>query len=637
MNRSARWFLGLGFGCGLAVVFGACGSNPGNGDGGPDGTTADGPNSSDGNWGDTRDLDAQQTFTCDGCTPFPPLGTTTCAPTVLGPANLVYPLDGMLLPPNMNVLEVQFAPATNAVEYEVDFENAITDVRVVTTCNQVPDVRGGPSRGCGLTLPQAAWTDIANANRDGSPLFVTVRATIDGSCVSTSPETVRLSFAKDDLAGGIYYWQSATYGGVGGKTGGIYSHDFGTFDPTPTPFYVDTTSGTCVGCHNVSRDGIRMSLAYDDPDGDDEFGDEHGAVLDIPSKSKLGAGTNFGQYPGFQTFTHDHAKMIASTYTVDGNKGFAVFDANAITLLTTSALPTNMLGTQEDLSKDDSTLVFVVPAANAIPGNNEGDIHMTAGGSLYTMSFNASTNAFGTPAAFLTATGTQNFYYPSFSPTVDAASTCTTCGGWVIFNEADDASSANNLNDSFYNRQARVKIMHYPAQMGDAPLDLGAVNIATGLSNSWPRWSPFVSSFHGHNILWITFSSNRDYGLHLVNKGFDNCYPPEGPSYDQPQPLSKQGVTYQDCAQPQIWMAAVDIDADRSLDTTDRSFPAFWLPFQDVTAHNHSAQWVETVVGSPPADGGSCLPIGAACGGDGGSGVCCQVCCYGTCAGACVN
>jgi len=71
-------------------------------------------------------------------------------------------------------------------------------------------------------------------------------------------------------------------------------------------------------------------------------------------------------------------------------------------------------------------------------------------------------------------------------------------------------------------------------------------------------------------LLWVTFSSNRDYGLHLVNQGFDNCYPPESPDYDQPQPLSKQGVTYENCAQPQIWMAAVIVDNDGALVGVDR-------------------------------------------------------------------
>jgi hypothetical protein len=53
------------------------------------------------------------------------------------------------------------------------------------------------------------------------------------------------------------------------------------------------------------------------------------------------------------------------------------------------------------------------------------------------------------------------------------------------------------------------------------------------------------------------------------------------------------------------WMAAVIVDPDPSLDAHDRSFPAFWLPFQDVTAQNHSAQWVATVQTPPEVDGGT--------------------------------
>ena len=155
----------------------------------------------------------------------------------------------------------------------------------------MPDVRGAASRGCGLTLPLAAWLDVANENRDGDPVHVTVRATKDGSCVASSTTKVDVSFAKEDLAGGIYYWQSATFGGVGGKTGGIYYHDFGTFDPTPTPFYTSGASGTCVGCHTLSRDGVRMALMTDDPDADDEFGDVKMHVLDVATRTVIGGGT----------------------------------------------------------------------------------------------------------------------------------------------------------------------------------------------------------------------------------------------------------------------------------------------------------------------------------------------------------
>src|SRR5580700_607226 len=94
---------------------------------------------------------------------------------------------------------------------------------------------------------------------------------------------------------------------------------------------------------------------------------------------------------------------------------------------------------------------------------------------------------------------------------------------------------------------------------------------------------------------------------------FDNYYPPESPAYDQPQPATKQGITFDNYAAPQIWMAAVVVDPNRALDGKDRSYPAFWLPFQDVTAHNHSAQWVATVQGGGPG------PDGGTGGGDSGS------------------
>src|SRR5207249_7655168 len=110
-----------------------------------------------------------------------------------------------------NVLEVQWTPSAGATMYDVEFTNGVTNVKVETPCVDVPDVRGAASRGCGLTLPLAAWLDVANENRDGDPVHVTVRATKDGSCVASSTTTVDVSLAKEDLAGGIYYWQSATF------------------------------------------------------------------------------------------------------------------------------------------------------------------------------------------------------------------------------------------------------------------------------------------------------------------------------------------------------------------------------------------------------------------------------------------
>jgi hypothetical protein len=45
----------------------------------------------------------------------------------------------------------------------------------------------------------------------------------------------------------------------------------------------------------------------------------------------------------------------------------------------------------------------------------------------------------------------------------------------------------------------------------------------------------------------------------------------------------------------------------------DPSFHAFWLPFQDITTHNHTPQWTQTAAGNPPPDAGACQMIGGNC------------------------
>ncbi|HEY3821279.1 MAG TPA: hypothetical protein VGL81_29135 [Polyangiaceae bacterium] len=660
---------------GIVAACGNTGSNSGNGTfTGQDGSVSDSGSGSDvgsflndgaGGADGSPALVIDASFPCDGCGTFPGQGSPVCSPQTLGPSTLVYPPDGVLLPPNMNVLEVQWLPPQGATLFEVDFTNGITDVRVETPCNPVPAVRSAADggieySGCGLTLPQQAWNDIANTNRDGDPVQVVVRAIpAGGSCVSVSPQSVNVMFAKDNLTGGIYYWQSVLYGQVAGTAGGIFYHDFGSFDPTPTPFW--TAGGkqnTCVGCHTLSKDGVQMAIMQDDADADDEYGDVRPLDVNVPTRTETSAMMTVG--PGFQTFTHDHAMMVATTFqAAPGGPGgpggsvpdtsFSVWNGIGTTQITTNALASGMQGTQPNLSWDDKTLVFVAPTYGTIAtqtndvqgglGGAGGDDHFM-GGSLWMAGFNATSGAITNYQAFLTATGTQSFYYPDQS--VD--------GNWVVFNENDDNSAANNDGDCFYNRQSVVEIMHFPPKSGDVPQKLPNLNVGTGLTNSWPRWSPALTSYHGHAVLWVTFSSNRDYGLHLKNSGFDNYYPPEGPSYDQPQPASKQNILFDAYAEPQIWMAAVVVDPNPALDSTDRSYPAFWLPFQEVSAHNHSAQWVSQVQsGGPGPDGGTgddggsgdggptCGEQGTTCGS--GAVVCCTdaICCAGTCQAGCAQ
>ena len=89
------------------------------------------------------------------------------------------------------------------------------------------------------------------------------------------------------------------------------------------------------------------------------------------------------------------------------------------------------------------------------------------------------------------------------------------------------------------------------------------------------------------------------------------CYPPD--SYSQAGGAHHSTFSPQ-CQQPQIWMAAIDVTVAHGAQVIqDPSYPAFWLPFQDITTHNHTPQWTQTVAGNPTPDAGACVMAGGNC------------------------
>jgi hypothetical protein len=577
------------------------------------------------------------TETCPGCPPFPGNGTPACSASVATPT-ILYPPNGILVPPNMNVLETQFDQGTGNALFEIDYENAATDVRVETKCNPITDSKLNPTNGCAYDLSQQVWDFLSQSNRGGDPLNIIVRATdASGSCIATSTAQVAISFGEEDLNGGIYYWQSVNVTGLQGATGGIFRYDFGKRGQTPTAFLAPTASGgtmqRCIGCHFLSRDGKKMTYGNDDPDADDEYSDLIVTLLDVSAKSAtplLPKGIG-----GFQAFSPDHAQLIAtngSASTMNPYKvlDFEVYNGNA-SGTTMPAATFVSSGTarasQPDWSADGSKIVFVQPKSFDFPTYGRVDDNHFTGGSLFTMT--ASGGTFGTPQMLLGSQGENNFY-PAFSPD----------GAFIIFNRVPftgsaatpGACTANSCpNDAFSNPAARVLLM--PAG-GGAQIDLAALNDTGALTNSWPRFAPNVQMYKGSQIAWVTFSSTRDYGDVVRNTALIGgqpqhiCFPPESPENTS---TNKMVTTDPICSQPQLWMAAIDLT--KAGTGVDSSFPAFWLPFQEPKSHNHIAQWVTTIVGPPPPpdggtalDAGACIPDNTAC--TPGSPDCCNgICC----------
>jgi hypothetical protein len=93
--------------------------------------------------------------------------------------------------------------------------------------------------------------------------------------------------------------------------------------------------------------------------------------------------------------------------------------------------------------------------------------------------------------------------------------------------------------------------------------------VATGIENNMPTWAPSAAP----DTQWVAFASQRDYG-YVLRQG------------------SKYGVQRQ-----QLWIAAIDTD---KLGSGDPSFPAFRVPFQELTEDCHRPFWAEDALNPPP-------------------------------------
>ncbi len=437
--------------------------------------------------------------------------STTNAPT------WVYPEDRTIVPPNLPGFEVHFMPGDGNSLFEVTFSGDVVDVKVYATCMTM-------NGGCVLPIPRMGFDQIAAAGRAGGGVRMTIRATsmtTMGGPVARSAERF-LGLTQSDLRGGVYYWAATA-------VGQIERFDFNRPDAQLEVFMQGPNPFLCVGCHVLSRDGTRMAAGYGIP------GPAQTQIIDVATRMQRGSniGSNFG------SFSPDNTKYISSD-------GTTLSLINGDTAMPMPGLAAGTTGSHPDWSPNGDQVVFARPRqAVPLPFGNPGH---SAPGDLFLMRWNVST--FGPPRMLVESNG-ENNYYPGFSPN----------GQWVAFNRSS-STSFNAPDASLWAVRAD----------GGTPVSLAAANGHTaGIRNTWPKWTPFVERYVGEleePLMWVTFSSDRDYGLRL-----------------------RQQSRAQDMRTAQLWMAAFR----PSSAATDPSAPAFWLPFQRLNESNHIAQWVEAV------------------------------------------
>lgn len=308
-------------------------------------------------------------------------------------------------------------------------------------------------------------------------------------------------------------------------------------------------AAVCVGCHVLSRDGRKISVGLDMPSPSPY------KVYNVATRglyyqqgSMIGGGG-----ANFYTFSPDASQIVTSN-------GISSVLRNA----TTGAAIVNPLvnpGAQPDWSPDGSKIVYAKPSS---PPPCLGPLCGSTGvdsASLELLSYASGKWAW---SKTLVPFGGKNNFYPAFSPD----------GSLVAFNQ-----SPSNQN-SYDSKDAQVYVVKSD---GGTPVVLA--NASTG-GDSWPKWTPVVQKYRSGQLLWLTFSSRRNYGLRLTD-----------------------GKT------AQIWMTAVDLGKAKS--GVDGSYPSFWLPFQDLKSGNHIAQWVTKVERKPCSKATECLSseqcIGGVC------------------------
>jgi len=524
--------------------------------------------------------------------------TGTDSPT-LAPT-LVYPNDGVLLPPNMQQLEIHFLPGKTGELYEISILSDFSEYRYYTRCYADPSKFLAGT--CAFEIDADTVNVIAESNRGTDPVKLTVRGT-DGNGNVGSSASISVQFAANRVDGAIYYWTTSD------PSPRIMRFDFASqaalspaIQQTDLPDDQNTNphgNTRCIGCHALSRDGRRMIASTGSS--------WEGNLVYVNDLSKPKTAPDWLTVDGREAGVASQNKILTASFNPDGSQFVA--DAptsdwtlgatklafhDGVTGLRVTSLDVDFTVSYPDWSPDGQTI-----AVTRIYGQNSSTIEFQEGGISVIRS---SGTGWTLPAEDVVLhTVGKNRYTPNFVPD----------SSFLLYSEATrrnadadplikayDNPTDDKLVNAYSDPSATVWAVQPKANatpvllaranaigvadkltLADGRSSIVTSRIANGmLMNTFPRSAPFEATQNGHKLFWFTVASQRRPGVRLYT--------------------AKTSVVGDEPTQVLLWMFA--LDADQVLAGKDGSYPGFFLPFQDMTTSNHMAAWTQKYVSDTP-------------------------------------
>jgi hypothetical protein len=510
---------------------------------------------------------------------------------------LAYPNNGALLPPNLGRLEVHFQPgAPQNTLFQIAFQSPTAEITYYTRCYSDPvEFESGA---CAFVLVGDAFERLAASNQGQGPVNLTVRGSDESGSFGESSQ-FGIEFAQQRIDGAVYYWTAST-------PPSIKRFDFGSGQSVPETFLaapdIPTNTGTCVGCHALSRDGGKALFSLGGP--------YESQLVYLNDLSRSVSDSAFFSYNGAARDKplpkeDQQNRVVLASFSPDGSEFVAVapiddpanadqrqlFFHDGTTGERTGAITLPFIPTQPDWSPLGNLI-----AVTAVQRSNASGITFLGGGIALVRRDDSGQWDVNTAVNLVPLVDGKNRFNPSFLPD----------GGLLLYSEVDqstysggeatacdvaiatDTGVCNGYADPGAKTwaiapepNANPVFLAHAAEPGvaDAVTPPVQANVGPGaLMDTYPKAAPFETVHRGAPLAWFTVGSQRRAGLRRA--------------YPNPSEVGDPAT------QALLWMFA--LEPDRVQAGEDGSHAGFFLPFQDLRTSNHLAQWTARIVSDNP-------------------------------------